>query len=67
MGTDATPPLPPINKNNGKKKNDITLFDRIFGISKRQKKKEEAKNLLNFYDNFEQHLRKLLNATKSVL
>ena len=75
MGTDAMPPLPPVNSSNDlpddegehssskkRKKQKLTLYDRMFGITKKKKKKEkeEAMNLLNFYDNFEKDLRKAL-------
>jgi hypothetical protein len=79
-GTDAMPPLPPLNsgisrgmselstasqsqKSSRKtKKQELTFFDKVFGVSKKRKKKEaeEAKNLLNFYDNFEKDLRRTL-------
>lgn len=44
------------------RKKDITLYDKLFGVTRKQRKKEaeEAKNLLNFYDNFNKDLRKAL-------
>jgi hypothetical protein len=76
MGTDAMPPLPPVNVNematgggeinqsqkSSKKNTKRQMYDKIFGVTKKKKKKEleDAKNLLNFYDNFDKDLRKAL-------
>ena len=68
MGTDAMPPLPPVraksnvSKNGKNNKQELPLYDKVFGVTKKKKKKEaeEARNLLNFYDNFEKDLRKAL-------
>lgn len=46
-------------KNNNKQ--ELSMFNKIFGAKMSKKKEaEEAKNLLNFYDNFEKDLSRAL-------